>query len=212
MGKLNMTRRSFVKTAAVSAAVAAVAGAASPTAALAENENAAATESAVTRIRSCCRGCGKVECGVWVYVQDGKVIRTEGDEDCFLTMGNHCSKGQASIQAAYHPDRIKYPMKRTNPKGDDDPGWVRISWDEAYQTIADNILEITEKYGNESTFTWENGDLHLTMGGKEREFIMAGHDLIILPGEFSQSDILLLREEGRGVWGVRTGGRILTRQ
>ena len=41
---------------------------------------------------------------------------------------------------------------------------------------------------------------------------MAGHDLIILPGEFSQSDILLLREEGRGVWGVRTGGRILTRQ
>ena len=136
------------------AAVAAVAGAASPTAALAENENAAATESAVTRIRSCCRGCGKVECGVWVYVQDGKVIRTEGDEDCFLTMGNHCSKGQASIQAAYHPDRIEYPMKRTNPKGDDDPGWVRISWDEAYQTIADNILEITEKYGNESTFTW----------------------------------------------------------
>ena len=66
--------------------------------------------------------------------------------------------------------------------------------------------------GNEATFTWENGDLHLTMGGKEREFIMAGHDLIILPGEFSQSDILLLREEGRGVWGVRTGGRILTRQ
>ena len=77
MGKLNMTRRSFVKTAAVSAAVAAVAGAASPTAALAENENAAATESAVTRIRSCCRGCGKVECGVWVYVQDGKVIVME---------------------------------------------------------------------------------------------------------------------------------------
>ena len=59
-------------------------------------------------MRSCCRGCGKVECGVWVYVQDGKVIRTEGDEECFLTMGNHCSKGQASIQAAYHPDRIKY--------------------------------------------------------------------------------------------------------
>ena len=109
MGKLNMTRRSFVKTAAVSAAVAAVAGAASPTAALAENENAAATESAVTRIRSCCRGCGKVECGVWVYVQDGKVIRTEGDEDCFLTMGNHCSKGQASIQAAYHPTASSTP-------------------------------------------------------------------------------------------------------
>ena len=62
MGKLNMTRRSFVKTAAVSAAVAAVVSAPAPPL-LAENENAAATESAVTRIRSCCRGCGKVECG-----------------------------------------------------------------------------------------------------------------------------------------------------
>ena len=126
MGKLNMTRRTFVKAAAVSAAAAALVGSSAPTSALAETGEAAPTESAITKIRSCCRGCGKVECGVWVYVQDGKVIRTEGDEDCYLTMGNHCAKGQASIQAAYHPDRIKYPMKRTNPKGDDDPGWVRI--------------------------------------------------------------------------------------
>ena len=154
MGKLNMTRRTFVKTAAVSAAAAALVGAEAPAVALAADDNASTKGSTITRIRSVCRGCGKVECGVWVYVQDGKVIRTEGDEDCFLTMGNHCSKGQASIQAAYHPDRIKYPMKRTNPKGDDDPGWVRITWEEAYQTIADNILQITEKYGRESTFTW----------------------------------------------------------
>ncbi|WP_276916143.1 molybdopterin-containing oxidoreductase family protein [Parvibacter caecicola] len=154
MSTLTMSRRSFVKTAAASAAVAAFVGASAPLTALAENEAAPTSGGTVTRIRSTCRGCGKVECGVWVYVQDGKVIRTEGDDDCFLTMGNHCSKGQASIQAAYHPDRIKYPMKRTNPKGDDDPGWTRISWDEAYQTIADNILEITDKYGRESTFTW----------------------------------------------------------
>ena len=157
MGKLNMTRRSFVKTAAVSAAVAAVAGAASPTAALAENENAAATESAVTRIRSCCRGCGKVECGVWVYVQDGKVIRTEGDEDCFLTMGNHCSKGQASIQAAYHPDRIKYPMKRKGWSPDNPNGgmrgkdeWERISWDEALDYIAAEMKKAYDNYGPRS--------------------------------------------------------------
>ena len=98
MGKLNMTRRTFVKTAAVSAAAAALVGAEAPAVALAADDNASTKGSTITRIRSVCRGCGKVECGVWVYVQDGKVIRTEGDEDCFLTMGNHCSKGQASIQ------------------------------------------------------------------------------------------------------------------
>ncbi len=123
MASWNMTRRSFVKTAAVSAAVAAVAGAASPTAALAENENAATTESAVThplllpRLRQ-----GGV--AAWGLRPGRRVIRTEGDEDCFLTMGNHCSKGQASIQAAYHPDRIWHPHEAHEPWGDDDPGWA----------------------------------------------------------------------------------------
>lgn len=154
MGKHMLKRRDFVKASALITAVTA-AGIAQPISALAEAESTAANQQQdVKKIRSCCRGCGKVECGVWVYIKDGKVIRTEGDETCFNTMGNHCSKGQASIQAAYHPDRIKYPMKRTNPKGSEDPGWVRISWDEAYQTIADNIIQIREKYGAESLFTW----------------------------------------------------------
>ena len=88
--------------------------------------------------------------------------------------------------------------------------WQDAGWSEEEKKSC--LGKFRNAEGNEATFTWENGDLHLTMGGKEREFIMAGHDLIILPGEFSQSDILLLREEGRGVWGVRTGGRILTRE
>src|SRR5699024_4186927 len=144
MGKLSMTRRSFAQMAAVVGATAAMGAGTTTSTALAEGAAAqtSGTGGEAKKIRSCCRGCGEGECGVWVYVQDGKVIRTEGDEDCFLTMGNHCSKGQASIQAAYHPDHIKYPMKRTNPKVGEDPGWVRISWDEAYQTIADNIMQI----------------------------------------------------------------------
>ena len=154
MGKLTMTRRSFAQLTAVAGAAAAVGAGVGPVAALADSGSKAVGNQGIKKVRSCCRGCGKVECGVWVYVQDGKVIRTEGDETCFNTMGNHCSKGQASIQAAYHPDRIKFPMKRTNPKGSEDPGWVRISWDEAYQTIADNIMQIHEKYGPESLFTW----------------------------------------------------------
>jgi anaerobic selenocysteine-containing dehydrogenase len=157
MGRLVMTRRAFTKLAAVTgAALGAVTATAAITPILshADDTSAVGTEEGVQRIRSCCRGCGKVECGVWVYVRDGKVIRTEGDESCFNTMGNHCSKGQASIQAAYHPDRVKFPLKRTSPKGSADPGWVRITWDEAYQTIADNIIQIRDKYGPESLFSW----------------------------------------------------------
>ncbi|MBQ6453946.1 MAG: molybdopterin-dependent oxidoreductase, partial [Coriobacteriales bacterium] len=49
--------------------------------------------------------------------------------------------------AAYHPDRIKYPMKRSTPKGDDDPGWQRITWDEAYTTTVAKARELSERYG-----------------------------------------------------------------
>ena len=65
--------------------------------------------------------------------------------------GNHCGKGQASIQAAYHPDRIYHPLKRTNPKGED-PGWVRITWDEAMDTIGEKFTEIIDQYGGQSIF------------------------------------------------------------
>ena len=52
----------------------------------------------------------------------------------------------------YDPDRLKYPMKRTNPvKGlGIDPGWVRITWDEALETVATRFRAILDQYGNEA--------------------------------------------------------------
>ena len=162
MGKLTMTRRTFAKMAAATAAAVGVAAPASS--ALAETKNGTTGAGEVKRIRSTCRGCGKMECGVWVYVQDGKVIRSEGDEAAFQSMGNHCSKGQASLQAAYHPDRLKYPMKRTNPKDSNDPGWQRITWDEAMETIGEKFSELQSKYGNETYFSMAGTSRIWSMG------------------------------------------------
>ena len=151
MNALSMSRRSFVKAAAVTAAAAAFAGV--PVAkALEEDEHAGEGAGEIKRVRTGCRGCGKMECGVVALVQDGKVIRIEGDPEAFQSMGNCCTKSQASLQAAYHPDRLRYPLKRTNPKDDDDPGWERISWDEAMTTIVSKFDELQAKYGGESLF------------------------------------------------------------
>ena len=162
MSKLTMTRRTFAKMAAATAAAVGVAAPASS--ALAETKTGTTGAGEVKRIRSTCRGCGKMECGVWVYVQDGKVIRSEGDEAAFQSMGNHCSKGQASLQAAYHPDRLKYPMKRTNPKDSSDPGWQRITWDEAMETIGEKFSELQSKYGNETYFSMAGTSRIWSMG------------------------------------------------
>ena len=143
-----ITRRTFAKLAAVTSAVAFAS--AKPAAALAESEVESASQKEVKRIRTACRGCGKMECGVWVTVENGRAVKIEGDESAFQSRGNCCTKSQASIEAAYHPDRVRYPMKRTNPKGEDDPGWVRISWDEAFQTTVEKAREVQERYGGTS--------------------------------------------------------------
>ena len=157
----SLTRRTFAKISAIACAAAAFAGA--PLKALAESALPTENELAATEmgekdggiklVRSCCRACGKNECGVIVTVKDGRAIKVEGDaETAFHSMGNCCAKSQASLQACYHPNRVYHPMKRTNPKGSVDPGWVRITWDEAYETIAEKFQELKDKYGGESMF------------------------------------------------------------
>ena len=163
MAKLTMSRRNFVKATAITAAACALASSTTkPLQALAEGVDETAGE--VKRVRSCCRACGKVECGVWVTVKDGKAVKVEGDDQSNHSRGHSCSKSQASMQAAYHPDRVRYPVKRTNPKGEDDPGWVRISWDEALQTSAEKINEIKAQRGSNAG---------LTMCGTSRIYCMA---------------------------------------
>ena len=160
MGELNLTRRAFTKLAAVTGAAVACTAAA-PNAALAEDAGAAARGDDVKRVRTCCRGCGKMECGVWVTVQNGRAVKVEGDQSSFQSSGNCCGKSQSSIQAAYHPDRIYHPMKRTNPKGED-PGWQRITWDEAMQTIGEKFQQIIDRYGGQSI---------LNMAGTSRQWV-----------------------------------------
>lgn len=95
-----------------------------------------------------CDSCNHVpQCGIRFEAKGNTVIRimnwSENPEHQL------CSKGLATVQRLYNPNRLLYPIKRTNPKGSEDPGWVRISWDEAYRTIAANLLQIREKYGPE---------------------------------------------------------------
>jgi anaerobic selenocysteine-containing dehydrogenase len=47
-----------------------------------------------------------------------------------------CMKGKAAPELVHSPNRVLYPMRRTNPKGAADPGWQRISWDQALSEIA----------------------------------------------------------------------------
>lgn len=165
MGSLNLSRRSFVKASAATAAAAALTAGSNVLEASADNEETAEeAANEVKRIRSCCRGCGKMECGVWVTVQDGRAIKIEGDESAKQSNGNCCCKSQSSLQAAYHPDRLYHPLKRTNPKGEE-PGWERITWDEALQSMVEGFGGIISEYGGEALMTLNGTSRIWSMGG-----------------------------------------------
>lgn len=98
-------------------------------------------------VKSHCRMCHG-GCGVLVYTKNGKVAKIAGDPGCPINNGTLCSKGIASVQLAYHPDRLTYPVRRVGAKGSGK--WERVSWDEALDTIAERILLYKEKHGAES--------------------------------------------------------------
>ena len=153
MSKHSLTRRCFVGLMAATAAAATIGPSVMKETALAESGNPNAGGDA-KRIRTCCRGCGKMECVVWVTVSDGRVVKIEGDESSITSNGNCCPKSQSSVQAAYHPDRLRYPMKRTNPRNASDPGWVRISWNEFFELYVSKAHELRDKYGDTCLSLW----------------------------------------------------------
>ncbi|NNG01070.1 MAG: molybdopterin-dependent oxidoreductase [Desulfobacteraceae bacterium] len=98
-------------------------------------------------VKSHCRMCHG-GCGVLIYLKDKKIAKIAGDPDCPINHGSLCSKGLASAQMAYHPDRLTFPVKRIGAKGSG--RWARISWDEALDTIAERILDYKSRFGAES--------------------------------------------------------------
>ena len=98
-------------------------------------------------VKSHCRMCHG-GCGTLVYVKDGRIAKIAGDPDCPINHGTLCSKGLASAQLVYHPDRLTHPVKRIGPKGSGK--WQRIGWDEALDTIAERMLQYKAEFGAES--------------------------------------------------------------
>jgi anaerobic selenocysteine-containing dehydrogenase len=61
-----------------------------------------------------------------------------------------CVKGTAAPEIVYSPDRIQYPMVRTRAKGDPNPGWIRITWDQALNLAALRLNDIKNNQGAEA--------------------------------------------------------------
>jgi anaerobic selenocysteine-containing dehydrogenase len=102
----------------------------------------------VERVHGYCALCIS-RCGSVAVVEDGRFTALEPDPS-HPTGQSLCAKGRASPELVYHPDRLLHPLKRTRPKSDPDPGWQRITWDEALDLTAANLRRLAEQHGPES--------------------------------------------------------------
>ena len=82
-----------------------------------------------------------VGCSILVYVEDGKVINTEGDPESPINEGTLCPKGASIWQMANNPSRVLRPLYRA-PKGKE---WKEVEWDWALDQIAHRVKETREK-------------------------------------------------------------------
>ncbi|MFP4467652.1 MAG: DMSO/selenate family reductase complex A subunit [Bacteroidales bacterium] len=99
-------------------------------------------------------GCPAHNCGgrcvLKLSIREGKIVRIETDDrpgdDISDPQLRACIRGRAYRRRQYHPDRLKYPMKRVGKRGEG--RFERISWDEALDTMAAELKRIKDKYGN----------------------------------------------------------------
>lgn len=122
-------------------------------------------ETGIEVRKSICTICDPLtQCGLDVYVRDGRIIKVEGSKENPHNAGTLCSKGAATRQYVYHEDRLKTPLKRVGPRGAGK--FVPISWDEALDTMAAQLNGIKEQWGPEAVVffagyaKWERPFLH----------------------------------------------------
>jgi anaerobic selenocysteine-containing dehydrogenase len=97
------------------------------------------------RIHGYCALC-VARCGAIAIVEDGRFVRLEPDP-MHPTGQALCAKGRAAPELVYHPERLTYPLRRTRPKGESDPGWERIGWDEALNLTASAMRRVAGRHG-----------------------------------------------------------------
>lgn len=153
MQERNLTRRSFVQAATLAGAAAAI-GVSMPNA-LVETEPAYADEPVETKVvKTSCHGCIQM-CPVRAYIENGVVVKLEGDPNAPVSRGSLCLKGLNQLHTMYSPRRVLHPLKRAGQRGENK--WEVISWDEALDLAAEQITSTIDKYGPYSFFASVGG-------------------------------------------------------
>ncbi|WGV98205.1 periplasmic nitrate reductase subunit alpha [Vibrio sp. YMD68] len=168
---MKMTRRAFVK-ANAAASAAAVAGVTLP--ATATNLIASSDQTKITWDKAPCRFCG-TGCSVLVGTQNGKVVATQGDPESPVNKGLNCIKGYFLSKIMYGKDRLEQPLLRMKDgKYDKNGDFTPVSWDQAFDTMADKWKQALKDKGPTSVGMFGSGQWTVMEGYAAAKMMKAG--------------------------------------
>ncbi|MCG8487877.1 MAG: nitrate reductase catalytic subunit NapA [Chromatiales bacterium] len=166
---MKLTRREFIKSNAVAAA-ASVAGVTLPM----SSSVAADADDGIRWDKAACRYCG-TGCSVLMGVKDGKVVASQGDPDAPVNKGLNCIKGYFLPKILYGEDRLTKPLlRKTNGKYDKNGKFEAVSWEEAFQTMADKWIAARKAKGPKGVGMFGSGQWTVWEGYAAQKLLKAG--------------------------------------
>ncbi len=87
----------------------------------------------MSTIRTVCAHDCPDMCSLLVQVDNGRIVKIQGDPDQPFTAGFACGKVNRDMDLVYSPERLKTPLRRTGKKGSG--AFQPISWKEALYEI-----------------------------------------------------------------------------
>ena len=169
---MKLTRRDFIKSNAIAAA-ATTAGVTLPAAKTALAADADSQEG-IRWDKAACRYCG-TGCSVLMGVKDGKVVASQGDPDAPVNKGLNCIKGYFLPKILYGEDRLTKPLlRKTNGKYDKNGKFEEVSWEEAFQTMADKWVAARKAKGPKGVGMFGSGQWTVWEGYAASKLMKAG--------------------------------------
>ena len=170
----NVSRRTFLKGSAATAALAAAAGAGSL--GMWQSQTARADELHETKeAPSLCNGCSS-KCGLVATTVDGQLWTLRGSDMHPYAKGHICGRGHGLAQMAYSDERVTQPLRRK-----DDGTFEPIDWDTAFAEIGERVKDIIAKNGPEDVYKRQrHGGDQARSAGDQR--VRHGHDHAGRPG------------------------------
>ena len=171
MSAIKLTRREFIRS---TAAAVAASAAGFPLPAGAANIATAAVSTELKWSKAACRFCG-TGCGVTVAVKNNRVVATHGDPASEVNRGLNCVKGYFLSKIMYGSDRLTQPLLRMkNGKYDKSGTFTPITWDKAFDIMAEKWKESLKKKGPTSVGMFGSGQWTIWEGYAANKLFKAG--------------------------------------